>query len=192
MYLIRHDSARVCVARFPPPLMTNHHDVRIWWWWRVRNAHCSRRKHEQHRHDGERYGRPHNLDLLIALALLRVAFAFPPSGETHPGIGNDANNNRKSDHHHDYDDDGQIENRACLRRLRVEHSYDARNQKWSAGKLNVHRLPPKPAPRQRQRSVQASIVSNASQEWKNFLLRRRTGAAHRICSSPDLALLAGA
>ena len=62
----------------------------------------------------------------------------------------------------------QIENRACLRRLRVEDFYNVRNQQRSAPRLHVHRLPSKPAPRERQRSSQDSIVPSASHEWKNF------------------------
>jgi len=71
----------------------------------------------------------------------------------------DADDDRKDDHHHGNDDDRQIENRAWLRRLRVGDFYNVRNQQRSAPQLHVHRLPSKPAPRERQRS---------SQEWKNF------------------------
>jgi hypothetical protein len=80
----------------------------------------------------------------------------------------DANDDRKDDHHHGNDDDRQIRHRACLGRLRVEDFYNVRNQQPSAPQLHVHRLLPKPAPRERQRSSQDSIVPSTSQEWKNF------------------------
>jgi hypothetical protein len=80
----------------------------------------------------------------------------------------DANDDRKDDHHHSNDDDGQIQNRACLGRLRVEHLYNVRNQQRSTPQLHVHRLPSKAAPRERQRSSQDSIMPGTSQEWKNF------------------------
>src|SRR5262245_27591491 len=46
MNFIRHDGARVRVARLPPPLVTNHYDVGLRRWRRVRDAHRSRREHE--------------------------------------------------------------------------------------------------------------------------------------------------
>ena len=35
MNFIRHDSARVRVARFPPPLVTDHQNIGLRRWWRV-------------------------------------------------------------------------------------------------------------------------------------------------------------
>jgi hypothetical protein len=49
-------------------------------------------------------------------------------------------------------------NGARLRRLRVEDFYNVRNQQCSAPQLHVHRLPSKPAPCERRRSLQDSIV----------------------------------
>ena len=68
----------------------------------------------------------------------------------------------------DANDDRQIQNRACLGRLRVEDFYNVRNQQRSVPQLHVHRLPSKPAPWERQRSSQDSIVPSTSREWKNF------------------------
>jgi len=63
----------------------------------------------------------------FAIALVRIAFAFPPSRKTEQCICDDANDDRKNHRHHNDDDDSKIENRACLRRLRVENFYNVRN-----------------------------------------------------------------
>jgi hypothetical protein len=87
--------------------------------------------------------------------------------KTEQCICDDANDHRKDDRHHANNDNRQIENRACLRRLRVENSYNIRNQQRSVPQLHVHRLPSKPAPQERRNS-QDSILPSTSQEWKNF------------------------
>jgi hypothetical protein len=66
------------------------------------------------------------------------------------------------------DDNRQIQNRACLGRRRDEDFYNVRNQQRSAPQLHVHWFLSKPAPRERQRSSQDSIVQSTSHEWKNF------------------------
>src|SRR5262249_55110104 len=164
MNFIRHDSGRVCVSCFPPPLSTNHQNIGLWWWRRIRDAHSSRREHEQYRDDGERYRRPHNLDCLVPLGLLRIAFVLPPSGETHPCIGNDANNDRENDYHHDNDNDGQIENRASLRRLRVEYPDNIRNEQYVARQLRIHDEADSGYGSQRKRENLLKHLSDAQRE----------------------------
>jgi hypothetical protein len=82
----------------------------------------------------------------------------------------DADDDRKIDHHHGNDDDGRIENRACLRRLRVEHLHNVRCQNHCARQLQVHRLVFNQRPFNAGVVRRMSIVASASKEWKNFLL----------------------
>src|SRR3984885_6828841 len=139
MQFVRGDDTESRVAKFPPKLMTDGDDCDGARRFRsiLDGVDHARRGQEKHQYDEYGNHGPSKFHLVTAIDLRRLAAVVAiPLAELSNGVRQEAEHNRKNGAGDRQDQQRQMKDRVCRRRLRPE---DARNLRWTRRSAETER-----------------------------------------------------